>query len=105
MAPNEILTIVLDALRAANEARHPDEQLAVGPDAPIFGPASRLDSLGLVALLIDIEERLEASGRPLTFGDAAALSQRRSPFRDVPSLVAYIQTRLGETVACRAAAS
>src|SRR5512140_1577237 len=105
MRSTEILEMVLDALRATNEARHPEEQLVVAGDAPIFGPASPLDSLGLVAFLIDVEERLEARGCPLTFTDAAALSQRRSPFRDVPSLVAYIERRLVEDVACPTAAS
>lgn len=85
-----ILAIVLRALEQANRARVPTERLEVSPSAPLFGASSPLDSLGLVALLIDMEEAFEQAGHPIVLSDERALSQTRSPFRDVPSLVAYI---------------
>lgn len=96
MDPSHILTIVLDTLELANRTRVEEQRLTVSPDAPIFGPPSALDSLGLVALLIDMEEAFERIGQPLVLSDERALSQTRSPFRDVPSLVAYI-TKLTAT--------
>lgn len=86
-----ILAIVLRALEQANLARVPAERLDVSPSAPLFGASSPLDSLGLVALLIDMEEAFEQAGHPIVLSDERALSQTRSPFRDVPSLVAYIE--------------
>ncbi len=82
--------IVLDAVRSTNMARQPSSQLEVAPDAAIFGPGSPLDSLGLVALLLDLEEAFAAAGYPLVLSDERAVSQRRSPFRSVRSLVEYI---------------
>lgn len=87
---SEIEEIVLQSVRQANLARAADEQLDVSPDAPLFGPDSRLDSLGLVALIIDIEEALQERGSDFILSDERAMSQTRSPFRDVPTLVRYI---------------
>jgi acyl carrier protein len=90
MQASRIQQIVLEALAAANHTRRPDDQLAVGPEAPLFGPNSRLDSMGLVTLLIDVEEALAAEGVAVTLSDEKAVSRTRSPFRSVPALVAYI---------------
>jgi acyl carrier protein len=92
----DIEQIVLSALRSVNEGRHPNEQLPVSPTAAVFGSGSPLDSLGLVTLLIDIEERLADQGIEIVLSDAHAMSASRSPFRDVPTLVGYITGRLAQ---------
>ena len=92
----QIEGVVLAALRMTNQARDTDAQLTVAADAPIFGPDSPLDSLGLVALLIDIEEALQDKGVSITLSDERAMSQKRSPFRSVPALVSYIETIAAE---------
>jgi acyl carrier protein len=97
--PQAILDIVLRALDSANASREVGQQLEVSPTAPIFGSASPLDSLGLVALLIDIEEAFADHGHSVVLSDERALSQKRSPFRDVPSLVTYIEQLLVEASA------
>jgi hypothetical protein len=105
MHAEEIAQLVLETLRMTNQWRPADQQLEVSREAPIFGPPSPLDSLGLVALLIDLEEQLQARGYGLTFSDAAAMSEQRSPFRNVPSLVDYIAKHLADVDRCRHAAS
>ena len=87
-----IRDVVLAAMRNANEARDAESQLVVSAEAPIFGPDSPLDSLGLVGLLLDIEEGLQAIGCEVVLSDERAVSQKRSPFRSVPSLVSYVGT-------------
>ncbi len=82
--------IVLNALRSANLGRPASSQLDVSPQAAIFGSGSQLDSLGLVALLIDIEEALSDRGAAVMLTDSRAMSQTSSPFRAVPPLVDYI---------------
>ena len=94
MKPDAIEQIVLDALRNANLARDPSVQLVVAPGAPIFGPDSPLDSLGLVALLLDVEDALPDAGCPAVLSDERAVSQKRSPFRNVATLVDYIGSLL-----------
>lgn len=87
-----IESVILAAIDIVNQSRLPSEQLAMHSDASIFGDGSPLDSLGLVSLLIEIEDQLAARGWPVSLSDERAMSQKRSPFRDVPSLVAYIQS-------------
>jgi hypothetical protein len=85
-----ILEVVLEALRTTNAARPPSSMLPVSPDAALFGPGTPLDSLGLLTLLLDIEDGMQRAGWPVTLSDDRAMSQARSPFRSVPTLVDYI---------------
>ena len=94
MRPDTVEEIVLDALRNANLARDASAQLVVAPGAPIFGPDSPLDSLGLVALLLDVEDALQDRGFPVVLSDERAVSQKRSPFRTVTTLVDYVGSLL-----------
>jgi acyl carrier protein len=91
---DRIEDVVLEAIRNANMGRTPDKQLQATPDAPLFGPGSPLDSLGLVALLIDIEEAFADRGAAVSLSDERAMSQTHSPFRTVSTLVSYIQSIL-----------
>ena len=61
-----IRDVVLGAMRNANEARDAASQLVVSAEAPIFGPDSPLDSLGLVGAA--------ARHRGRAAGDRAATS-------------------------------
>lgn len=94
MVREEIESVILAAMTTANAARTPEQQLVVAPDARIFGGGSTLDSLGLVALLIDIEDALADRGVTVVLSDERAMSASRSPFRDVPSLVAFVEAQV-----------
>ncbi|HEV8348403.1 MAG TPA: hypothetical protein VGQ16_17625 [Vicinamibacterales bacterium] len=92
MDQNQIRDIVMDAMRTTNLARPAESQLEVSSTGPIFGAASPLDSLGLVALLLDVEDAFQSRGFDVALSDASAMSRTRSPFRDVPALVSYIDS-------------
>lgn len=96
MTRDDIQRVVINAMAAVNAARDPRVQdpLQLTPDAAIFGGGSPLDSLGLVGLLVDIEDALRDEGHQVSLSDSRAMSQSRSPFRSVPSLVAYIDELL-----------
>jgi acyl carrier protein len=91
MNSSQIQAIVLEALHMANQAREVDKQLAVASDAPLFGRHGQLDSMAMVALIIDIEEALGAAGYDVILTAERAMSRTQSPFKDVPSLVTYIE--------------
>jgi 2-phospho-L-lactate transferase/gluconeogenesis factor (CofD/UPF0052 family) len=93
----QITDVIVGALRNANLARASDDQLTVSADAVIFGPGSPLDSMGLVALLIDIEEALASEGVRVSLSDDRAMSQSHSPFRSVPRLAEFISVLIGST--------
>ena len=86
----QIEQVILDAMTNANLSRPAGRQIEVAPGADVFGGGSPLDSLGLVALLIDIEDSLRGAGLEITLSDERAVSQRSSPFRTVPALRSYI---------------
>jgi acyl carrier protein len=89
-----IESVIRASIVIVNQSRLPGEQLDLSSCAAIFGHGSPLDSLGLVSLLIEIEDQLAVRGWPISLSDERAMSQKRSPFRDVPSLVAYVETLL-----------
>jgi acyl carrier protein len=93
---SRIEEIILAAVTTANQSRAEGQRLEVSPTARLFGGSSALDSLGLVGLLIDIEEAFDREGSTIVLSDERAMAQSRSPFRDVPSLVDYIAALLAE---------
>ncbi len=56
----------------------------VGEDTVLVGNDAVLDSLGVVQLIVEVEQRLEEThGVSLTLANDKAMSQRNSPFRTV----------------------
>ena len=69
----------------------------LGPQTILFGPDAILDSLGLVTLIIDVEQRLEAEhGVSVALATDKAMSERQSPFRTVQTMTEYICRVVGE---------
>lgn len=71
---------------------------AVNEATALVGPQAALNSLGLVTLLVDLEQKFdERYGVSFTLADERALSQRHSPFRSVSTLAEYISRLVQET--------
>jgi acyl carrier protein len=74
----------------------------LGPDTPLFGERGLFDSLGLVSLVVTVEEGIQDQlGVALTLADERAMSQLRSPFRSVRTLADYAQRLIEESGADR----
>lgn len=94
---NEILRIILHALDGINEEREADDRFDVGPETPLFGTDSSLDSLALVSLIVDVEAEVSgAAGRDICLTDDRAMSRVESPFRTVRTLHGYVLELLAE---------
>jgi hypothetical protein len=64
----------------------------------LIGAGALLKSVALVALLVGVEQRLwERCGVEISLMDEHAMSQSRSPFRNVETLASYIQERASST--------
>ena len=87
-----VLEIVYAVIQMINEERENDDDLLeLKEETRLLGRESKLDSLSLVTLIVDIEQRLtDGLGAEILLTDEKAMSQKRSPFRDVKSLVDYI---------------
>ena len=63
----------------------------------LFGPTGFLDSLALVSVVLDVEQKVnDLYGLSISLADDRSVSQRRSPFRSVGSLADYVLMVAGE---------
>jgi acyl carrier protein len=82
--------IVLSALRDAVDQNGGDAS-AVTEETVIVGPDAVIDSIGVVSLIVDIEQRLEMDHQvSVTLANDRAMSQRNSPFRTAAVLADHI---------------
>ena len=94
----KILASVYDAIDEVNATRTPDRQVQKSPQTALFGRDAHLDSLGLVGLVVSVEQHVaDKFGANITLADEKAMSQRNSPFRTVQTLVDYIAGLLAES--------
>lgn len=82
--------IVIDALSLTNQSRTDNNQIPLLESTILFGPQGHLDSMALVALLMDIEDALQEQSIDVSLSDEKAMSMSRSPFKDIPSISQYI---------------
>ncbi|MAD16034.1 MAG: hypothetical protein CL579_08130 [Alteromonadaceae bacterium] len=94
MTHDEIQSLVFAALELTNQSREDDAQVPISPDTALFGKQGHLDSMGLVALLIDIEDMLLDQDIQVSLSDERAMSTANSPFKNVSSLVEHIDKLL-----------
>jgi acyl carrier protein len=65
--------------------------LSEGEQTRLFGGDGQLDSLGLVSLVVNIEEDIDTELRiSLILADEKAMSRRTSPFSRIGNLIDYI---------------
>ena len=66
----------------------------------LYGEGSLLDSIALVTLIVDLEEKLaDQFERNLVLADERAMSRTHSPFRSIGTLVDYIEALLTSELA------
>ena len=90
-----VVDVVYGAVDELNEFLDPDERLDKSPEVPLIGTGARLDSLGLVNLIVIVEEKVqEAFGVGVTLVDERAMSQSKSPFRTLGSLTEFVEEQI-----------
>jgi acyl carrier protein len=63
----------------------------IGEETYLFGSKGFLDSLGLVSVVLDVEQKVnDLYGLSISLADDRSVSQQRSPFRSVASFADYI---------------
>jgi acyl carrier protein len=86
----KIVALILECLRdLPGAASIPKGDLNEG--LPLLGQGSVLDSIGLVTLIVDVEQRLAVEHDvSITLASESAMSRRQSPFRTVGAFADYI---------------
>ncbi len=95
---SEILdSVVYPVIDEVNEMGLPSAPLEKTPDTVLFGADACLDSMGLVSLVVAVEDRIEdTTEHRITLADEKAMSRKNSPFRSVGALAEYIDELLAE---------
>ena len=93
----EIKQQIFNAIDEINENSDSEDELSKSMDTILFGGNSKLDSLGLINLIIAVEQNIEDEFNiSITLADEKAMSQDESPFESVASLSNYIELLLNE---------
>lgn len=86
-----VLQVLYRAVDRVNEQLPKDRPLDKSPQTVLFGKHGRLDSLGLVSFIVEVEQELEDEfGVGITLADERAMSQKNSPFLTLQTLQEYI---------------
>lgn len=94
----DLLSLVIESVRALGEDQGKEVLVAADEDTRLFGSKGNLDSIGLVALIADVEDLVfEKFGKTIVLADEKSMSETRSPFRDVRSLVGYVEKLMAES--------
>jgi acyl carrier protein len=94
----DILKKLIFQALASQEALLPSPiDKSKGDETPIFGENGQIDSMGLVSLIVQVEEAIEREfGISLILASERAMSTRRSPFSTVSTFAAYINELMTE---------
>ena len=91
----EISKIVIDTIKDFNESLAEDDKISTNLEASLYGGDSNLDSLGLVSLIVGLEQNIEDElEKTISLADEKAMSQNSSPFKNINSLIDYINKNL-----------
>jgi acyl carrier protein len=84
------IEIVLSCLKDAVDQNGGDAS-GITEETVIVGPEAVIDSIGVVSLIVDIEQKLEMDYQvSVTLANDRAMSQRSSPFRTATVLADHI---------------
>ena len=91
----KIVQQILKAAEEMNEQLEKKIPVEMGVDAPLFGPGAALDSLGLVSVVVAVEQSLADEFEvELSLASDRAFAQKNSPFRTIGSLADYAESLL-----------
>lgn len=90
---NELVELIISTAKELNDQDEVDLTSEIRNDTELFGSSGILDSMGLVSLVVAVEQAIdEKYNAAISLADEKALSQRNSPFRTVSTLAEYAET-------------
>ena len=91
MSKSEITSFVLDSISEINQQLPTERQIGSDLATVILGQKSELDSLSLINLIIEIEEKISSSsGRRIPILDKGIMSEEHGSFYTVGELIDWI---------------
>ena len=100
MIKNKIMDTIISDLKdilSVQDDSNSDLLDNITESTHLIGPKSFIDSLTLVSLIVDIEQKInEEYDITVTIADERAMSQKKSPFRTVGTLAEYVEILVNE---------
>jgi acyl carrier protein len=83
--------VIYPAVREVAPTLGGSKPFTTDPEATLFGKDGVVDSLGLVTLVVAVEQRVaRAYGKQVTLATEQAMSRSASPFRSLGRLADYV---------------
>lgn len=99
MDKQQIFDIVINQVKELNETLPAEQQFFVDKNTILFGNDSKIDSLSLVSVIVDLEGIFsDEFGIDISLTDDRAMTRAISPFDNVESLVDYIHEVVSQIV-------
>lgn len=92
-------TIIVPAINEINQGAASTRQIELNESTRLIGEGSKIDSLGLVTLIVAIEEHAyNQTKKQITVASEKAVARTSSPFKTVQSLTSYVHELINEKV-------
>lgn len=89
--------IVIDNVNALVETFPEDQKFEVNANTVLFGQDSKIDSLSLVSVIVDLETMLSIDyNLDISLTDDRAMTREKSPFDSVKNMIEYIDELVKE---------
>jgi acyl carrier protein len=99
MNKNELYNLIMKSMEEIISENENESKISVedlNQDTRLLGRQAILDSLSLVSLIVNIEQKLSEENISVTIADERAMTQEKSPFRTIGSLFDYINMLIKE---------
>ena len=91
----DLVALIVETVQELQDAEEIALDAALTVETPLFGEEGLLDSVGLVAVVVAVEQAIEDAGGPtISLADDRAMSQAHSPYQTIGTLAAYAQAVL-----------
>ena len=88
---DQVLEVIYNSIEDVKDSLTSYQEINKTKETALIGNEGFLDSLGLVVLIVAVEQNLqETLGISPTLADEKAMSQKVSPFRTIETLADYI---------------
>lgn len=95
----KVENLIIECLKELNEEIENDSLINPTLETKLYGQDGTLDSLALVSLVTDVEEKVaEELEEEIVLADEKAMSQRNSPFNSVGTLSKYIVSIINKEI-------
>lgn len=97
LSKEKVMKIIYSAVDDVNKLLPRESRLVKSPGSVLMGRSGKLDSLGLINMIVAVESNIENEfGVSISLVDARAMSQEKGPFGTIQALADYISTLLEE---------